>query len=98
VGQGVTSRNGKLQMDVSSRIEEVLPNGTLKIVGHKQIRVNDEDTQITIQGVIRPLDISPDNRIDSSNVADMQVDFKGSGPASAKATPGILTRILNWLF
>lgn len=97
-GQGITSRNGRLQMDVSCRIEEVLPNGTLRVVGKKSIRVNDEETEITIRGIIRPLDISVDNRIASSRVADMQVDFRGSGPNTAKATPGLLTRLFNWLW
>ena len=97
-GQGVTSRNGRLVMDVTARIEEVLPNGTMRIVGTKRIRVNDEETEITIRGIVRPLDITPDNRIDSARIADMEVDFKGTGPASAKATPGILTRLFNWLF
>lgn len=97
-GTGVTSRNGKLQMDVATRIEEVLPNGTLRIFGKKSIRVNDEETEITIRGIVRPLDLTPDGRVDSSRVADMQVDFKGTGPASAKATPGLLTRLFNWLF
>lgn len=97
-GEGVTSRNGKIQMDVTARIEEILPNGTMRIVGTKHIRVNDEETDITIRGIIRPMDITADNRVDSSRVADMTVDFKGSGPATAKATPGLLTRVLNWLW
>lgn len=97
-GTGVTSRNGKLTLDVSCRIEEVLPNGTLRVVGHKNIRVNDEETEITVKGIIRPMDISTDNHIDSSRLADMTIDFKGTGPNSAKATPGLLTRVLNWLF
>lgn len=97
-GQGVTSRNGRLQMDVSATIEEVLPTGMLRIIGTKTIRVNDEETTITIKGVVRPQDISPDNRVASSRVAGMSVDFKGTGPASSKATPGILTRLFNWLF
>ncbi len=97
-GRGTTSRNGRIQMDVTARIEELLPNGTLRVVGTKHIRVNDEDTDITIRGIVRPLDISPDNRIESSRVADMTVDVKGSGPATAKATPGLLTRLFNWLW
>lgn len=97
-GTGVTSRNGKLQMDVTTRIEEVLPNGTLRIFGSKSIHVNEEETEITIRGIVRPLDLTPDGRIDSSRVADMQVDVKGTGPATAKATPGLLTRLFNWLF
>jgi flagellar L-ring protein precursor FlgH len=97
-GKGTTSRGGKLQLDVSCRIEEILPNSTLRVVGHKNIRVNDEETEITVKGIIRPMDIAVDNRIDSSRLADMSIDFKGTGPNSAKATPGLLTRMLNWLF
>lgn len=97
-GQGVTSRNGQLQMDVSATIEEVLPNGVLRVIGRKVISVNDEQTEITIRGLVRPMDITPDNRIDSSRLANMQVDFKGTGPATAKSTPGLLTRLFNWLF
>lgn len=97
-GEGLTSRDGRLEMFVTSRIEEILPNGTLRVVGTKHIRVNDEETDITIRGIVRPMDITPDNRIDSSRVADMTVDFKGSGPATAKATPGLLTRVFNWLW
>jgi flagellar L-ring protein precursor FlgH len=97
-GKGTTSRNGQLRMDVSCRIEEVLPNGTLRVVGHKNIRVNDEETEITVKGIIRPMDITPDNRVESRRVADMSIDFKGTGPATAKATPGALTRVFNWLF
>jgi flagellar L-ring protein precursor FlgH len=97
-GEGLTSRNGRLQMDVTARIEEILPNGTLRIVGIKHVRVNDEETDITIRGIVRPMDITPDNRIDSSRIADASVDVKGSGPATAKATPGLLTRLFNWLW
>jgi flagellar L-ring protein FlgH len=97
-GQGSTGRTGRLRLEVSARIEEVMPNGMLKIVGYKHIRVNDEDTEIKIKGFVRPLDLSRDNMIESSRVADMEIDMKGTGPASAKATPGVLTRLFNWLF
>lgn len=97
-GSGTTSRNGKIQIQVTARIEEVLPNGTLRIVGTKHLQVNDEETDITISGIVRPLDISPENSIDSSKIADAKVNVKGSGPGQAKATPGLLTRLLNWLF
>ena len=97
-GTGTTQRDGKIQVSIAATIEEVLPNGTLRVIGHKTMRVNDEDTTITVRGIVRPLDIGVDNTVDSSRVADMQIDYKGDGPATAKATPGLLTRVLNWLF
>ncbi|MNL86199.1 flagellar basal body L-ring protein [compost metagenome] len=51
-----------------------------------------------ISGIVRPYDIDGANQIQSTKVANLQVDFRGTGSASAKATPGILSRLFNWLF
>ncbi|HBN09511.1 MAG TPA: hypothetical protein DD435_12965 [Cyanobacteria bacterium UBA8530] len=97
-GDGSTSRTGKINLEVSSRIQEVLPDGSLRIVGNKNLRINEEESLVTIEGIIRPYDIDALNRISSTKVADLKLDYKGMGPASAKATQGVLTRVLNWLF
>jgi len=94
---GATTRNGSLILDITSHIEDILPNGNLVIRGRKQIRVNDEISEITISGVIRRDDVTSQNTILSSRVANMQIDVKGTGPVSAKTTGGLLSRIFNFL-
>lgn len=97
-GDGQTSRSGRITMEISSRIQEVLPDGSLRISGAKNLRINDEENLVSIQGIIRPYDIDAYNRIPSTKVAELKLDYKGTGPASAKSTQGVLTRVLNWLF
>ncbi len=97
-GDGVTKRADTITLLVAATIEEVLPDGSLRIGGKKNMRVNDEESTVEIAGVIRPYDIDESNRVQSTKVANLKLDFKGTGTASAKAMPGILTRLFNWLF
>lgn len=96
-GIGTTTRDGTLALNVTTNIEDILPNGNLIVRGRKQIRVNDEISEITFSGVIRRDDVKVDNSVDSSKVGNMQIDVKGTGPVSAKSTGGVLSRLFNFL-
>lgn len=96
-GIGLTTRDGSLVLNITTHIEDILPNGNLVIRGRKQIRINDEVSEITFSGVIRRDDVSSDNSVMSSKVANLQIDVKGTGPVSAKSTGGILSRLFNFL-
>lgn len=96
-GLGSTTRDGILIFNVTTSIEDILPNGNLVIRGRKQIRVNDEVSEIIFSGVVRRDDVKVDNSIESSKVANLQIDVKGTGPVSAKTTGGVLSRLFNFL-
>lgn len=95
--QGTSTRNGQLILNISSRIEDILPNGNLIITGRKQIRVNDEISEITVTGIIRQNDVTADNTITSAKVSDMKLNVHGTGPVSAKITGGLFSRLFNWM-
>jgi flagellar L-ring protein precursor FlgH len=97
-GQGTTSREGSLQATISARVIKVLDNGNLVIEGSKVVMVNDEKGIIKISGMIRPLDIQKNNIVYSSSIADAQITYSGKGVANTAQRPGILARIMNWLF
>lgn len=97
-GDGVTKRADTITLLVAATILEVLPDGSLRIGGKKNMRVNDEESTVEIAGVIRPYDIDEGNRIQSTKIANLKLDFKGTGTASAKAMPGLISRLFNWLF
>lgn len=94
---GTTTRNGNLQFTITGRIEDILPNGNLIITAHKNFRVNDEDNEMVLTGIVRQNDVTANNMVDSTRIADMRIDVMGTGPVSAKATAGIMTRIFNFL-
>lgn len=94
---GTTTRNGNVTFTIAARIEDILPNGNLIITAHKNMRVNDEDNEMILTGIVRQNDVMADNTVVSSKIADMRIDVMGTGPVSAKATGGIMTRIFNFL-
>jgi flagellar L-ring protein precursor FlgH len=95
-GTGSTSRDETMTAAITARVLDVLPNGNLYIEGTRQIRVNNETQYITLSGIIRPVDISPNNTVLSSYIANARIDYTGSGPVSDKQRPGWLTRILDF--
>lgn len=94
-GQGTTSRQTNLSTTVSTRVLRVLPNGFLIIEGTKLIAVNSEQQTVSLRGVVRPIDIGPDNRILSNQVADLEVRINGRGVVNdAIRRPNFLYRLL----
>ncbi|PLY08654.1 MAG: flagellar biosynthesis protein FlgH [Arcobacter sp.] len=60
-------------------IEETYQNGNYYIKGSKEMLIDEQKQEIIISGVIRPYDISPDNSIKSSQVANLKVLYKKDG-------------------
>ncbi len=96
-GSGKSTRKGGLIAKISARVEKVLSNNNLVIKGTKIIQINDDKQNLIIEGIIRPEDIGSDNTVLSTFVADAKIKYEGKGPIGEKTSPGILTRILDWL-
>lgn len=64
---------------ISVIIEEVYQNGNYFIRGSKEMLLDKQLQKIKISGVIRPYDISPDNSIQSSQVANLKVLYNKAG-------------------
>ena len=94
-GKGSTSRATVLETALTARVIDVLPNGYLVLEGMREIRVNDENQSVYLTGVVRPEDISPDNSVLSSSIAQMSVRVQGRGVVSQPIKPGWLYRILT---
>lgn len=96
-GGGSISRTDRVTARIPARVMKVLENGYLLIEGKRAIAVNDETQLLTISGIIRPEDISPDNTISSAQIADAEITLQGKGVIADKQRPGILTRIFDFL-
>lgn len=94
-GQGTTSRGTTLSTTVTAEVTAVLPNGNLVVKGQKEISVNADKQVITIQGIVRPEDLSPQNSVPSDRVARMEILVNGKGVVNdAVKRPFILYRLL----
>ncbi len=97
-GKGSTDRKSEMTASIACRVVEVLPSGNLYIKGSRLTTVNSEKQYITLEGVIRSTDISPNNVILSTNVAEARITYNGSGPVSDQQRPGWFTRLMNFVW
>jgi flagellar L-ring protein precursor FlgH len=94
-GSGDSQLSNKLQGNITVTVAKRLANGNLLIRGQKWIGINQGREFIRIQGVIRPVDILPDNSIPSYKVADASISYGGQGALADANRPGLLSRFFN---
>lgn len=99
-GNGTTSRQEDLTASLTTQVVSQYPNGQLKIRGGKEVMVNDEVQMIYLTGIVRPVDITAANTINSSKILNARISYTGKGSISDKQSPGWAMRILDniWPF
>lgn len=97
-GEGATNRQAQLTARISAVVAEVLPSGLLRIEGEKIISVNNEEQVMVLSGLVRPRDISSDNEVQSTKIAQMRIDYYGKGTVGEAQYGGWLGRVLRLLW
>ncbi|MEN6512121.1 MAG: flagellar basal body L-ring protein FlgH [Chloroherpetonaceae bacterium] len=97
-GNGTTTRKETIRSKLSARVVEVDSNGNLKIQATRKTKVNGENQLVTLEGWVRPTDISKDNAIASYNILDLNLIIEGDGSVSKVQEPGLITKFLRILF
>jgi flagellar L-ring protein FlgH len=94
-GKGDSSLSNKLTGNVTVTVAQRLANGNLVVRGQKWIEINQGREFVRIQGVIRALDILPDNSIPSYKVANATIAYGAKGALADANRPGLLSRFFN---
>ncbi len=78
-GTGTVNRAETINLTVAAVITDVLANGNLVIGGSQEVLVNNEVRQLLVSGVIRSQDISADNTISHTQIAQARISYGGRG-------------------
>ena len=97
-GTGSTTRTDNLSATITARVVDVLANGNLLIEGKRSVKVNNEDQFIVLEGMIRPKDITADNYVNSTLIADAKINYSGKGLISDRQRPGWLMNAIDFLW
>ncbi|MDH4180101.1 MAG: flagellar basal body L-ring protein FlgH [Armatimonadota bacterium] len=97
-GSGATTQSTSLVDRLSGLVVGVTPEGNLQIEASRRVNLNADELTLTLTGLVRPDDISPDNTILSTQIADCQMGWSGSGPITEKQRPGLISRLLSILW
>ncbi|MCU5775410.1 flagellar basal body L-ring protein FlgH [Erwiniaceae bacterium BAC15a-03b] len=91
-GKGGASANNTFTGTITVTVNQLLPNGNLKVVGEKQIAINQGTEFIRFSGVVNPRTISGSNAVVSSQVADARIEYVGNGYINEAQNMGWLQR------
>lgn len=96
-GGGRTQRTGRLLAQLSATVQEILPNGEMRLAGEQRLTVNDEVQRISIEGRIRPQDISDGNVVLSTRLADARIVYVGDGDLSERQRRSVWRKFADWI-
>ncbi|MFN3747714.1 MAG: flagellar basal body L-ring protein FlgH [Sphingorhabdus sp.] len=94
-GKGEAAQSSNLSGEISVTIAAVYPNGTMLLKGEKRLTLNRGDDMVQFSGLIRSADISADNRVLSSRVADATIRYSGKGEIARASKQGWLQRFFS---
>lgn len=97
-GAGSTSRSSQVTAIITAKVIDILPNGNLFIDGRREVIVNNETQLISINGIVRPEDIGPNNTVLSTYIADAKVTYTGTGVIADKQRVGWFVRLIDFIW
>lgn len=95
-GGGRTQRANRVLITLSVSVRDVMPNGDLKVAGEQLLLVNEEQQRVTLEGRVRPQDISDGNVVQSTRLADARISYLGEGEVSQRQQRAWWRKLLDW--
>lgn len=85
---------------ITVSVVDVLPNGNMVIAGRRNLTIAGEHRTLVISGMVRPIDLGPDNKVQSRYVADLRTVYEGDGPSRRFSRQGWFSKAANkvWPF
>ncbi|OTQ58755.1 flagellar basal body L-ring protein FlgH [Gilliamella sp. A7] len=92
-GSGGANAKNTFNGTITVTVQDVMINGNLKVIGEKQIAINQGTEFIRFSGVVNPRTISGSNTVISTQVADARIEYVGNGYIDEAQTMGWLQRL-----
>ncbi|PKG40031.1 flagellar basal body L-ring protein FlgH [Psychromonas sp. Urea-02u-13] len=94
-GESGSSQRHNLSGRITVSVVDILNNGNLVVRGEKWLVINNGKEYIRLTGIIRPLDISEENSVESYQVADSRIEFSATGEHADVQTRGWLSSLFS---
>ncbi|HON57730.1 MAG TPA: flagellar basal body L-ring protein FlgH [bacterium] len=94
------ARKATLKATIAVVVEDIDDNGNLVLRGERNVKINKADQKMVISGICRLDDISVDNTVSSTKIANAEITFNGKVDFSDEKRKGFFTKAVNgfWNF
>lgn len=96
-GGGDVSNSQSLSARAAVLVTDVLPNGNLVIEGARIVTFSGETQYVVLHGLVRIDDVTRDNTVTSSNIADARVEFYSEGQLTEAQKRGWFSKLYERL-
>ena len=99
-GSGSYSLSGTMSTSITAIVKEVLPNGNMIVEGKRVRQSADETVVVKVSGIVRPADITTDNMVASTALAQANITMESMGPIARSSKRGWMDRCIDivWPF
>jgi flagellar L-ring protein precursor FlgH len=94
-GDATSTQQNALSGAVTVLVQEVLPNGLLRVAGEKRLQLNQGEEFVRLKGYLRAADIDNENQVSSLRVANARIAYSGQGTLAESNNPGWLVRFFT---
>ena len=94
-GSGDSAQSNSLSGEITVMVVDILPNANLVVRGEKIIGLNQGSEFLRISGIVRPQDVSSENTVQSTKLANSRIYYGGGGAIAEANTKGWLSRFFD---
>ncbi|NOX57391.1 MAG: flagellar basal body L-ring protein FlgH [Planctomycetes bacterium] len=92
-----SEREDSLTTRITAEIVDVKPNGNLVVEATAQTRHDKEVHTMRFRGMCRSIDVTPDNTVLSTQIANKKIDILTKGSIRNATRPGWAGEIYDWI-
>lgn len=99
-GESSFRSNAAITDRMTVTVMDVLPNGNMVLSGKRTVRVAGDQRTLILTGIVRAIDLGPDNTVNSRLIAELKLMYEPAGPSQRFARQGWFGRVANkiWPF
>jgi len=96
--EGEYEREDLIQAQITARVLEVKPNGTLLLEARTTLQTDEEMQTFTLSGLCRSEDVTQFNTVRSSQLFNLDLNVQHEGQVRESTKKGLIPRVIETIF